>query len=134
MGIVRAKIKLTNPRKPRLAPIVVPALVDTGAVHLCVPEHVAFRLGLQESQQVTLADGKRKVCSYSGPVQIDFSGRRCFTGALILEAEVLLGAIPMEDMDLVIHPATQKLAPNPLSPNIPSALAKGQRKRKRSVR
>jgi hypothetical protein len=39
--------------------------------------------------------------------------------------EVLLGAIPMEDMDLVVHPLHRTLGPNPLNPNIPGAMAKG---------
>jgi clan AA aspartic protease len=133
MGLVRTEITLSNPSKQKLAPLTVTALVDTGAVHLCVPEHVALQLGLSELEQreVTLADGKRKVCSYCGPVQIEFSGRRCFTGALVLGDEVLLGAIALEDMDLVVHPGSRRLMSNPLSPNIPSALAKGARKKKR---
>ena len=39
--------------------------------------------------------------------------------------QVLLGAIPMEDMDLVIIPSERKLAVNPHSPNIASSIAKG---------
>jgi clan AA aspartic protease len=132
MGLVRAEVTLSNPREPKLSGITVSALVDTGAVHLCVPEHVAIQLGLREIEQreVTLADGKRKLCPYCGPVQIEFNARRCFTGALVLGDEVLLGAIPLEDMDLVIHPGSRQLMRNPMSPNVPSALAKGARKKK----
>ena len=32
--------------------------------------------------------------------------------------EILLGLIPMEDMDVIIHPATRELTVNPESPNI----------------
>ena len=39
--------------------------------------------------------------------------------------EVLLGAIPMEDMDLVVHPLSRRLIPNPQNPNIPGAMAVG---------
>ncbi len=48
-------------------------------------------------------------------------------GALQVKAlgdEVLLGAVPMEDMDLVVHPASGKLTVNPESPNIASAKVK----------
>lgn len=43
---------------------------------------------------------------------------------MVLGDETLLGAIPMEDMDLVIHPALRQLIVNPENPNIPGALAK----------
>ena len=38
--------------------------------------------------------------------------------------EVLLGAIPMEDMDLVLRPQLQSVAVNPESPTIPLSPAK----------
>jgi len=59
-----------------------------------------------------------------GPVEVRFSNRRCFTGAMVLGNEVLLGAIPMEDMDLVLRPQLQRLDVNPESPNIPLSVAK----------
>jgi hypothetical protein len=46
---------------------------------------------------------------------------------LVLGDAVLLGAVPMEDMDLIVHPARQRLEPDPRSPNIPHALVKGTR-------
>jgi clan AA aspartic protease len=130
MGLTRAKLIVSNPRESNRAAMQIDALVHTGALHLCVPEHVSLQLGLieLEKREVTLADGKKQLCSYCGPVLIEFNGRHCFTGALILGDEVLLGAIPLEDMDLVIHPATRSLMANPASPNIPSATAKGVRR------
>lgn len=53
-----------------------------------------------------------------------FGNRGCFTGALVLGDEVLLGAVPMEDMDLVISAARRAVEVNPNSPNIPSSVAK----------
>jgi len=55
----------------------VKALVDTGALHLCIPKHIALQLELREleKRQVTLADGHKMWVSYVGPVQIAF-GRR----------------------------------------------------------
>jgi len=104
----------------------VDALVDTGAITLCVPEHIAIQLAFEtlEKRETTTADGKKVVCSYVGPVQVTFQKRNCFTGALVLGDSVLLGSIPVEDMDLIIHPASKTLSVNPDSPNIPSVLVK----------
>jgi clan AA aspartic protease len=126
MGLVRAKITLSNPREQSLSPLDVQALVDTGAMMLCVPEHVALQLHLAElyKREVTTADGKKHLCPYVGPVQITFENRGCFVGALVLGDEVLLGAVPMEDMDLIVSPANRSLSVNPNSPNIPSVIVK----------
>lgn len=126
MGITHTVLKLTNPIKPELSSIEAVALADTGALHLCIPPHIAIQLDLQEKEirEVTLADGSKKTVSYVGPVEVGFSNRRCFVGAMVLGDEVLLGAIPMEDMDLVVRPLTREVMVNPHSPNIPSSLAK----------
>ena len=126
MGLIRAKIDLSNPRNGRIVPITVTSLVDTGALHLCVPEHIAIQLELEElyKREVTIADGRRHTVPYMGPIVVRFENRVCFTGALVLGEEVLLGAVPMEDMDIVISPASQSLAVNPESPNIPMSIAK----------
>jgi clan AA aspartic protease len=129
MGITRAMLTLANPVNPQLAPIDVHALADTGAIHLCIPEHVALQLGLveQEKREVTLADGSKRLMSYVGPIEVRFGNRRCFVGAMVMGDETLLGAIPMEDLDLVVRPLTREVIVNPASPNIPSSLAKGAR-------
>ena len=44
MGLVFAKLVLKNPRLPRLTPVKVEALADSGAVHLCIPERVRAKL------------------------------------------------------------------------------------------
>jgi clan AA aspartic protease len=126
MGLIRGVFILSNPSKPELASVEVSALADTGAVHLCIPEHLAIQLNLAELEQreVVLADGRRRTVPYVGPVELRFKNRRCFTGAMVLGNEVLLGAIPMEDMDLVLRPQLQSVDVNPESPNIPVSLAK----------
>jgi hypothetical protein len=93
-------IETRNPVRPDLSPIASKALADIGALHLCLPRHIALQLALdtQEESEVTLAD------------------------------EALLGTIPMEDMDLVVVPMTRQVAINPASPNIPSSVAKGIRR------
>ena len=126
MGLVYASIRLQNPREPELKPLEIQALVDTGSMHLCIPEHVAIQLKLEAAyeREVTTAYGSKKICPYVGPIEVRFNGRACFTGALVLGDEVLLGAVPMEDMDLVISPATRSVVVNPQSPNIPSSTVK----------
>lgn len=126
MGLVDAKVVLRNPGKPELKPVEVEALADSGAVHLCIPEHIRIQLGLDEidKKEVTLADGSQKLVPYVGPIEIRFKNRAGFAGALVLGDQVLLGAIPMEDMDLVIIPKTRALDVNPSSPNIARSIAK----------
>jgi clan AA aspartic protease len=126
MGLVTTQIEIRNPLDSRLTPFQATALVDTGAMHLCWPQHVVLQLGLQAVQQreVTTADGKRHVCDYVGPVEVTFGNRSCFVGALVIGEEVLLGAVPMEDLDLVISPSRQSVEVNPNSPNLPSSVVK----------
>ena len=126
MGYAHAKIILRNPRLDSVAPIEVDSLADTGSLHLCIPEHIAIQLKLEEmyKREVTTADGKKHLVSYVGPVQVIFGDRGCFGGAIVIGDQVLLGAVQMEDMDLVVSPPARKVVPNPDSPNIPTALAK----------
>lgn len=130
MGIVYADLRLGNLARPELDEINVTALVDTGDLHLCIPEHVATQLQLAHLQkrEVQTADGKSHVVDYVGPVRISLLGRECVTGALVLGDKPLLGAIPMEDMDLLVDPARQKLTVNPANPNLPLSLAMGIRR------
>ena len=57
-------------------------------------------------------------------MQLQFKNRVGFVGALVLGNEVLLGAIPMEDMDLIIVPKTRTLDINPGSPNFATSIVK----------
>ncbi len=124
MGVINLPITLSNPSEKDLAPVIVSALVDTGAITLCIPEHVRIQLDLKELErrEVTIANGQKEVVPYVGPVKIACLGRSCFAGALVLGDRALLGALPMEDMDLVISPTKQQVTVNPESPNVPSAI------------
>jgi clan AA aspartic protease len=126
MGLVYADIQLSNPVQPQLNSIDTTALVDSGVLHLCIPKHLALQLKLTtlEEREVTLADGSRQLIPYAGPVKIAFSNRTAFVGVMIMGDEVLLGAIPMEDMDVIIQPATRSLIVNPESPNVAMTKAK----------
>ena len=126
MGLVSGSVLLRNPRLPELGAVEVDALADTGALHLCIPEQVCVRLQLEAiaEKEVTLADGSVRQVPYVGPIEIRFKNRVGFAGALVMGDQVLIGAIPMEDMDLVVVPRTRTLEVNPRSPNIGSTIAK----------
>lgn len=126
MGLTNAKIQLRNPRLPELEAVEIDALADTGAVHLCIPPHIQIQLQLEETdrKEVTLADGNRKLVPYVGPVELRYKNRVGFSGALVMGDTPLLGAIPMEDMDLIVVPKTRQVIVNPLTPNVASSIAK----------
>ncbi len=119
MGLTGAKVRLRNPRLPDLEPVDIDALADTGTMFLCIPRWLQRRLQLEESERkpVTLADGRVVQVPYVGPVELRFENRVGFTGALVMGEQPLLGAIPMEDMDLVVVPRTRQVVVNPESPD-----------------
>lgn len=126
MGLTYADIVLESTFRQRSLPV--RALVDSGAVFMIIPSHVALQLGfdLEEvsTREVILADGSRKAVPMVGPLRVRFGDRHCDLSALVFGDEPLLGAVPMEMMDLVLNPATQTLSVNPASPYLPVALAK----------
>ena len=126
MGHVFAEIELSNPKEPELFPIRAKALVDTGTLMLCIPEHLALQLKLETEsvREVSVADGRNKNVPYVGPIRVSYGKRFCYVGALVLGDEVLLGAVPMEDMDLVVSPSRREIGHDPASPNIPHARVK----------
>lgn len=93
---------------------------------MCLPEHVAIQLQLKEVEQreVTVADGRSMLIPYVGPLRVTFQNRNSFGGALVMGDEVIMGAIPMEDMDLIINPTRLLVTVNPASPNFPMAIVK----------
>jgi clan AA aspartic protease len=121
-----ANIEVENLFAQRTMPM--QALVDSGAVFLSVPEHIAVQLGFDltevSKREVVLANGHRQTVPMIGPLRVHFADRYCDLSALVLGDEALLGAVPMEMMDLILHPATQTLSINPNSPYVPVALAK----------
>jgi len=126
MGITYAEIVIENLFQKRRMNI--RALVDSGSVFFTVPEHIAVQLGFDTDEvgtrEVVLADGTRKAVSMIGPLRVYFADRYCDLSALVLGDEPLIGAVPMEMMDLVLNPASQTLSVNPASPFVPVALAK----------
>lgn len=126
MGLTNTKISLRNPRLPELESVEIDALADTGAVHMRIPSHVQLQLQLEETdkKEVALADGSRKLVPYVGPIKLRYKNRVGFAGALVTGDQPLLGAIPMEDMDLVVVPGTREVMVNPESPDVASSTAK----------
>jgi clan AA aspartic protease len=133
MGHVYAKITLQNSFKVIAAErglipegdvkkLTVNALIDTGATTLIINEEIAKQLDLpvREQYEVTLANGSRHKCDYSGPVDIRFENRFSSCNALVLPGadEILLGVIPLEEMDVIIDPRTQQLVVHPDRPDI----------------
>jgi clan AA aspartic protease len=124
MGLVFANIELVNANDEALAEnfhigedeirrMTINVMVDSGAITLAINEEIRVALGLKiKSYRPSLmADGRRTDLPVVGPIKVVFEGRDCNTDALVLpdDNEPLLGAIPMEAMDLWINPARNLL-------------------------
>jgi len=133
MGLVYAEIELTSGDDlalhrrgflpaDKIKRLRVNALVDSGAYMLVINQHVKEQLDLPvlEEQTARLADESEIRVEVVGPVEIRFENRRATVDAMVFsgDAEVLLGAIPMEDMDVLIDPKQQRLIVNPENPYI----------------
>lgn len=129
MGGSYAALRLTN--RLRGDSVLVNALVDTGAMFLCVPESVSAQLGFDVEEVrrslVTLADGRTIEVPVIDPVLIQFENRSYSTEAMVLGDETLIGVIPMEAMDVVIEPRTQTMVVNPAHPNYAVSVVKDAR-------
>ena len=90
-------------------------LVDTGAMTMVINEDIRQALGLPiiGERLSQLADGRKMVLPLAGPIDIWYEDRLSTTNAVVMpdDNDPLLGVIPLEEMDLWIHPATNKLAP-----------------------
>jgi clan AA aspartic protease len=102
-----------NIKEKDVRSITVNAIVDTGALTLVINEDIRQELGLsiEGSRTVNLADGKPSSCKVTEPVHIYWENRDAACRAWVLpEAKkVLLGVIPLEEMDLAVDPVNQKL-------------------------
>lgn len=91
------------------------ALVDTGSIQLAINESIREALGLTiiGKRPSMLADGTRLELPVVGSIVVKYLDRWSITTALILpdDQEPLLGAIPMEEMDLYVHPGRNELLP-----------------------
>ena len=120
MGLVHARIQLSNALRPDLAAVEVDALVESGASELCIPEGLRQQLALEsfEIRTAELADGSQHEVDVVEAVRIFFKTRRTVTTAVVIGNEVLLGAIPMQAMDVLIDPKSEQLILPPDRPNL----------------
>jgi clan AA aspartic protease len=104
------------------------ALVDTGALDLVINEEVQHQLNLPVLHQrtVSLADETLREVDMVGPVEVRFENRSTIVKAIVLPGveDVLLGAIPLEGLDVFIDPVQERLVVNPKSPGIATSQVK----------
>jgi clan AA aspartic protease len=126
MGLTYANIELQNADdlafvrrgfigEDEVRQITVTAMVDTGSIMLCINESLQQVLGLPyiKKRRSQTADGRILELDVVGPVIVRFLDRECSTNAILLpdDQEPLLGAIPMEEMDLYVNPGRNELLP-----------------------
>jgi clan AA aspartic protease len=131
MGLVYAEIELINGDdlalvrrniidQDEVKRMWVTALVDSGSYMLAINESIQEQLQFPviEQRKAQLANGHIVECDVVGPVEVRFKNRQTTCRAMVLpgDSEVLLGAIPLEDMDVLIHPLRQELIVNPDHP------------------
>ena len=140
MGLTRAEIELISSddlalarkgliKKEAIKKLKVKALVDSGAYMLVINENIKRQLSLDVLGKETalLADGSERELEIVGPIEVRFKTRRTTVDALVVpnNAEVLLGAIPLEGMDVIIDPSKQELQLPPERPYIAQTILKG---------
>lgn len=95
-------------------------LVDTGSYMLAINESIQEQLQVPffEKRTMQLADNRIREYDVVSPIELRFKNRRVVCSAVVLpgDAEPLLGAIPLEEMDVLIHPTRQELIINPDHP------------------
>jgi clan AA aspartic protease len=91
----------------------VQAVVDTGSMRLVITEELFQKLGLAHARDINanLADGRRLPCKVTSDVRIFCNNRITVVNAVVIPGaeKVLLGVIPLEDMDLMVDPCNQTL-------------------------
>ena len=124
MGIVHEEITLKNAfgvgayksgfiTEQEIRQATVTAMVDTGAITLVINEKLRLELGLgvQGERQATLANDTKETVKIAKPVEVHWKNRSMICNPLVIpgDGKVLLGAIPLEDMDLIVDPVRQVL-------------------------
>jgi clan AA aspartic protease len=132
MGVVYAEIELINAEDETLARrnligeeevrrIRISMLADSGADTMAINESIQSQMEFPfiDKRKVKLADGQVAEYDVVGPIDVRFANRRAICSAFILpgDSQPLLGAIPMEEMDVVILPKRQELVVNPQHPD-----------------
>ena len=128
MGYVYADIELTNEEDVALSRrgylpenqikrVTTRALVDSGAYDLIINQEVQDQLHLRVlgKRPIKLADETIVEVDIVGPVEVRFETRATTVRALVIPdtEEVLLGAIPLEGLDVIIDPLRERMFVNP---------------------
>jgi len=124
MGLVHTEITLENVREKVYASIgyikeeevhsfTVEALVDTGSTDLCISEEMSEKLGLKiiDTADGRLANNSVVTHKITEPVKVIWKDRSATCDACVLPGikRPLLGAIPMEGMNMTVCPRTGEL-------------------------
>jgi predicted aspartyl protease len=92
------------------------ALVDTGATMLSMPKRMIQQLGLEPFRTRTaMTSAGTATVQVFGGARLTVQGRECTTDVSELpdECPVLIGVIPLEQLDFVVDTAGQHLIGNP---------------------
>jgi clan AA aspartic protease len=124
MSVFKEKITLANARDignardglipdTKIRALTLDAMPDTGAWTLVINEDVRQKLGLaiEERSESTLADGKTDTYDVTEGVKIRWKNRSIILPAVVVPAakDILLGALPLEAMDLMVDPVREQL-------------------------
>jgi clan AA aspartic protease len=127
MGLVHAEIEIINLRdlikaedhlldQDEIRRMNIRVLVDSGAWLLCINENIQSYLNLSFIEKRKFRTADERVIEYDvvGPVELRYAGKKAHCGAFVLpgDSEPLLGAVPMEELDVIIHPLRQELYVN----------------------
>jgi predicted aspartyl protease len=124
MGTAYAELTLRNEwdvgqaanrfiKEDEIRTITVTAIVDAGSYSLMIDEQTAQKLGLgiTGEQRIRIANGERVVCPVTTPVEINWKDRQSVMRVITVPGfpQILLGLLPLEEMDLIVHPGKHEL-------------------------
>ena len=90
------------------------ALIDTGALHVVLPPHVAEQLGLWRMgyTEATMANGTLVEGEVTEGVYVELMRRQTLVHAIVMGTTVLIGALVLEGLDLAVDCKRGQLMPN----------------------
>ena len=133
MGLTTATIRLANGidsgrarvgelDEAKVRSVTIESMVDTGAYLLCINENIRNQIGVPtiRRHEAEFADGSLRLVDIVGPIEVTFENRGTTCEAMVMpgDSQVLLGAIPLEGMDVCVDPKRQRLIVNPLNPYV----------------
>ena len=134
MGEIVVEIELENSgdldrvdagelREADVRRVAIPAVADTGAMMLALPEDVVDRLGIRRrgSIDATYADGRRDELPVAGALIVWIGDRSMAADCVVLPrgADALIGQLVLEGLDLIADPLNRTLHPRPEAPDRP---------------